>query len=81
MATVSDSEMMVIGESWEIGVGFTGEGGTAADGLRGVIARGEGGGITVKEARETGEWVTRVALRLRALGSPRDGSGICSCGS
>ena len=34
MATVSDSDdKIVTGVSWEIGVSFTGEGGTAVDGL------------------------------------------------
>lgn len=34
MATVTDSDdKTVLGASWEVGVGFTGEGGAAADDL------------------------------------------------
>lgn len=34
MAFNDSDDKTVIGESWEIGVGFTGEGGTAADSFR-----------------------------------------------
>lgn len=39
---------------------------------------GKGGGITVKGARDVGEWVDRAALTICGL---RDGLGFCGAGS
>ena len=79
MATVSDSDdKIVTGVSWEIGVSFTGEGGTAVDGLWRFVVGEKGSDITAKGARDAGEWVDRAVSTICA---PRDDPGICSTGS
>ena len=65
MATVSDiDDKKATRGSWEVGTSFAGEGGTTADNPRGlgVDGRGEGGGITLRGVRKTGEYVDRAVL-------------------
>jgi len=65
VASVSDIDTeKAIGESWEISVGFAGEGGGAVDGSRGLVVDdgAKGGSITVRGVRKIGENVDRADL-------------------